>query len=60
MVIRDAYGAMVVATSKKLRGSFSTHTVKALATREGTILAAHCCVESWILESDALNVVRAH
>ncbi|GMN64896.1 hypothetical protein TIFTF001_033967 [Ficus carica] len=56
---RGAYGAVLAAASKELKGSLSAHTVKALATREGTILAAHCSVESWVLVSDVLNVVRA-
>ncbi|GMN52559.1 hypothetical protein TIFTF001_021710 [Ficus carica] len=60
VVIRCDQGAVLAAVNKKKFGSsFSPHIAEALAMREGILLAQSCGLEHWILESDAVNVIRA-
>lgn len=60
VVILDGFGMVVVAAlARRIFGKFSPHVGKCLAEREGLSLAHVCGAKKFMVESDALNVVRA-
>lgn len=58
-VARDRNDSVLAACSVRVTGSFSVHVAECLAVKEGTRLAALCGHRKWVIESDAINVVRS-
>ena len=59
VVARDKEGAVMSFLSRRIFGKFSPHLGECLAVREGVFLANFLKLDNWVVESDAVNAVRA-
>ncbi|GMN19741.1 hypothetical protein TIFTF001_039884 [Ficus carica] len=59
IVARDEEDAVMSFLSRRIFGKFSPHLGECLAVREGVFLANFLKLDNWVVESDAMNAVRA-
>ncbi|GMN53841.1 hypothetical protein TIFTF001_022971 [Ficus carica] len=59
IVARDEEGVVMSFLSRRIFGKFSPHLGECLAVREGVFLANFLKLDNWVVESDAMNAVRA-